>query len=97
MKEEMQSDLNKVCNEKPPFGHSVYFNSKIPLPKKKDDASNSEEKPPTSVEGVFKALKPPQSLDGRQIKLWYAQGGVKTRFKEPSDYYTYPPETSRHR
>ena len=90
MEKDMQSDLNKVCYEEPPFGHIVYFNSRTPLSlsDKKDGASNSEKKPPTptSVKGVFKALKPPQSLDGRQIKLWYTQGGVKTRFSKEDKF-----------
>ena len=79
MKKDMQTDLNKVCHEEPPYGHVVYFNSRIPLPEQMDEASHSKEEP-TSVSDVFNTLKQPRA--NHQIMLWYAQGGVKNRFND---------------
>ncbi len=65
MKKDMQTDLNKVDNEKPVFGHVVYFNSRIPL---KSPCVNS----------LLKNMKP-KNPKGTKITLWYMQGGVETR------------------
>ena len=83
MEEDLQHDRNKIVNEEPPFGHVVYFNSRIPLDK-------------PGVKKVLKAVKEskggekrkrkenPPKEKGTKITLWYMQGGVETRFPSRS-------------
>lgn len=76
MKDDLPLDLNKVDNEEPVFGHVVYFNSQFPL--KRD-----------CVEKAFKEDLKPKKPRGTWIKLWYTQGGVRTRFSKEENKFSH--------
>ena len=66
MEKDLKSDWNKIVNEQPPFGHVVYFNSRIPLKR-------------ACVKKAFKKDLKPKNPKGTTITLSYMQGGVETR------------------
>jgi len=79
--DEIKTDCNKLINEGAIYNHMVYFNSEKPL---KKTGKDFEQK--TSIKKLKEDINNVYKNYCENLKIWYVQAGIETRFKENDKY-----------